>query len=314
MDLSKAISEPFVQLIDFHNAFNRGVKVSLGAMFLLAERAKEDVSANPAIVPTGNEPWGRETRWHDLDGPLKEASIFISEMGIMRAAAAFENYLTNAKGEFDRAELRSVREKEEGAPALKGLDAIFGANGEAIGDLVTMAEFFNVARNCVAHRSNRASAQFEQLRKAPATIAALERWPRRVGKWTLSLPLVVEGQTVEWQPRHAIFASDVFYRCARALDRSLVDRMEAASLTRMAAHWCFFADPAAPCPAKLNPETMVRRQLTNRYRANTTVSEVVELLKQMEMWERVRTAWRKRFPDRPDTSAARQRCAPRKPS
>ena len=30
MDLSEAISEPFVQLIDFHNAFNRGIKVSFG--------------------------------------------------------------------------------------------------------------------------------------------------------------------------------------------------------------------------------------------------------------------------------------------
>ena len=306
MDLSEAISEPFVQLIDFHNAFNRGVKVSFGAMNFLAERTKEDVSAGPAVLPTGSEPGGRETRWRDLDGPLKEASVFISEMGITRAAAAFENYLTNAKSEFDRAKLEPAREKKEGAPALQGFDAILGSNGEAMQNLVPMAEFFDAARNCVMHRSNCASAQLEQLRQAPATIAALERWPKRVGKWTLSLPRVVEGQAVEWQPRHAILASDVFYRCARALDRTLVDRMGAASLTRMAAHWCFFADPAAPCPAKLNPETMVRRQLANRYRSHTTVPETVELLKQTDMWDKVRKAWNKRFPDGPHTSAARQ--------
>ena len=40
MDLSKAISGPFVQLIDFHNAFNRGIKVSFGALIFLADQTK----------------------------------------------------------------------------------------------------------------------------------------------------------------------------------------------------------------------------------------------------------------------------------
>jgi hypothetical protein len=58
MDLSKAITEPFVQLIGFHNAFNRGIKVNFGAMIFLAARTKEDGSIGPIVVPTGNEPWG----------------------------------------------------------------------------------------------------------------------------------------------------------------------------------------------------------------------------------------------------------------
>lgn len=309
MDLSEAISEPFVQLIDFHNAFNRGIKVSFGALIFLADQTKSNEPGDVVVVPTGSEPWGTATRWRDLDRPLKEASIFISEMGITRAAAAFENYLIDAKSEFDRANLQSADDPATGAPALKKLDALLGAKKNAMQDLIAMAEFFDAARNCVVHRSNVASDQLARLRNAPETLAALTSWPKRTGKWRLSLPSIVEGQVVEWQPRHAIFASDVFYRCARALDRILVDRMGPASLARMAAHWCFIAVPAAPCPAKLNPETMVRRQLMNRYRSRTTVSETVALLKQTDMWEKARAAWNKQYPDGPETAAARQRRA-----
>lgn len=311
MDLSEAISEPFVQLIDFHNAFNRGIKVSFGALIFLADQTKSNEPGAIVAVPTGNEPWGAATRWRDLGGPLKEASIFISEMGITRAAAAFENYLIDAKSEFDRATLQPAHDTGTGAPALKRFDALLGANEEAMQDLTAMAEFFDTARNCVVHRSNVASDQLARLRNAPATLAALTGWPKRTGKWALSLPPVVEGQVVEWQPRHAIFASDVFYRCARALDRILVDRMGPASLARMAAHWCLIADPAAPCPAKLNPETMVRRQLMSRYRSITTIPETVSLLKQTDMWDKARAAWSKQYPDGPETAAARQRRARR---
>jgi hypothetical protein len=174
MDLSEAISEPFVQLIDFHNAFNRGVKVSFGAMNFLAERTKEDVSAGPAVLPTGSEPWGRETRWRDLDGPLKEASVFISEMGITRAAAAFENYLTNAKSEFDRAKLEPAREKKEGAPALQGFDAILGSNGEAMQNLVPMAEFFDASLE-LCQRTARAASPGASDDRGPGAMAQARR-------------------------------------------------------------------------------------------------------------------------------------------
>ncbi|WP_282950278.1 MULTISPECIES: hypothetical protein [unclassified Sphingopyxis] len=311
MDLSEAISEPFVQLIDFHNAFNRGIKVSYGAMIFLADQTKSNDPGNIVVVPTGSEPWGGATRWRDLDRPLKEASIFISEMGITRAAAAFENYLIDAKSEFDRANLQPADTAGTGASALKRLDALLGANTLAMRDLIAMVEFFDAARNCVVHRSNVASDQLARLRNAPATLDALTRWPKRTGKWTLSLPSVVEDQVVEWQPRHAIFASDVFYRCARALDQILVDRMGPAAMARMAAHWCFIAVPPVPCPAKLNPETMVRRQLTNRYRSRTTIPETVALLKQTDMWDKAREAWNKQYPDGPETAAARHRRARR---
>jgi hypothetical protein len=312
MEFEAAISEPLARLITFHNAFNRNIKLSFGALALLSEQFSSGNHSGAFELPTGTEPWGRETRWRSLDTPLRDSAIFLSELGIARAAAAFEDYTTGAKGEFDRASLVEVGAKKNGVPALHGFDAIVGVETADIADVVRMAEFFDVARNCVVHRSNRASAQLATMRSDSSLLETLKRWPKRVGRWTVSLPPVVEGRIVEWRPRHAILSSDVFYRAAVTLDRALVRRMGAGALVRMAAHWCFFADPAAPCEAKHSPETMIRSQLTDRYKVrDLTLADTITLLRSTDRWDAVRAAWSMRFPDGPETTLARRRRARR---
>jgi len=312
MDTEAAISEPLVKLIAFHNAFNRNIKVSFGALEMLSGASAADGAAGPIALPTGTEPWGRETRWRNLAGPIKEAAGFLAEIGLVRATASFEDYLTGAKAEFDRARLEAVRPKPSGTTPMQGFDAIVGIEGSSIADLARMATFFDVARNCVVHRSNRASHQLAALYADPALLETLGRWPKRVGKWKVSLPAIKEGQAVDWRPRHAIMASDVYYRCATTLDRTLVRMIGASGLAQMAAHWCFFADCPAPCPAKLSPETMVRTQLDGRYLVrDTTLTETVALLRASGRWKDVREAFERRYPDGPETSLPARRRARR---
>ncbi|MEQ8310434.1 MAG: hypothetical protein RIA72_07030 [Sphingopyxis sp.] len=310
MDFDRAISEPFARLLTFHNSFNRSIKVSFGAMSLLSDQRVSGDNSQAFALPTGNEPWGKATHWRDLDGPVKDAAIFLAELGIARAAAAFEDYADGAKGEFDRAGLTQVGAKKDGVSALHGFDAVVGLDTKDLTDLLRLAEFFDTARNCVVHRSNRASAYLASLRADPALEATLGRWPKRIGKWSISLPPVIEGHIVEWRPRHAILASDVFYRAAVQLDRVLVGKMGPAALTRMAAHWCFFADPPVPCRSKHNPDIMIRSQLIDRYKVrDLSVAETIALLRETDQWDAVRRAWTKRYPNGPETALARNRRA-----
>lgn len=313
MNIDAAISEPLVRLIAFHNAFNRNIKVIFGALEKLSSASAVHTSAAPIALPTGTEPWGRETLWRTLQGPVKDAAGFLAEISLARATASFEDYLIGAKAEFDRAGLKAVQPKGTGTRAMQGLDAIVGVQGSSIADLARMATFFDVARNCVVHRSNRASRELVALCAEPAFLKTLSRWPKRVGKWQLSLPPIKEDHVVEWRPRHAIMASDVYYRCATTLDRKLVQMTGASGLVKMAAYWCFFADFPAPCPAKLNAETMVRSQLVGRYLArDTTLAETVSLLRAAGHWEKTRKAFARRFPDGPETSLASRRRARRR--
>lgn len=306
MNLNAAISEPFARLLTFHNSFNRSIKVSFGALSRLSDELAGGDGVQAVALPTGSEPWGQTTRWRNLAGPVKDAAIFLAELGIARTATAFEDYATGAKAEFDRAGLSPAGVKKDGASALHGFDAVVGLDSKDMGDLLRLVEFFDKARNCVVHQSNRANAQLAKLRADPALEETLGRWPKRIGKWSVSLPSVVEGHVVEWRPRHAILASDVYYRAVVALDRVLVGKMGPAALARMAAHWCFFADPLVPCLSKHSPDIMVRAQLQDRYKVRSlTIAETIALLREIGQWDAIRAEWDKRYPEGPDTAVAR---------
>lgn len=94
IEADTATIEPLARPIEFHNAFNRSMKVSFGALALLSEQSKAARSDGLVTLPTGTEPWGRETRGRNLDSRIRDAAIFVAELGIARAAAAFEDYAT----------------------------------------------------------------------------------------------------------------------------------------------------------------------------------------------------------------------------
>jgi hypothetical protein len=287
-------------MIEFHNRFNRNTKVSFGAL--------ESISSAPVVghqsrvieLPTGSEPWGRVTRWKNLRAPLKEAASFISELGISRSHSAFEDYLIGATAEFDRARLIVSRQHEDGASPFQRMSAWLGIARTNLTELEVMAEFFQVARNCVVHRSNRASPKLVELYNSPEIARVIGAWSKRVGRWTVSLPDIKLNHSIEWQPRHAIMSSDVFYRCAALIDQHLISKLGSSGVVDMAVHWTFFSEVHAACPAVLNPETMVRTQLVRRYGVRDVVlREPIDLLRTSGRWELVRAAYSQMFPDGP---------------
>ena len=72
---------------------------------------------------------------------MKDAAIFLAELGIARAAAAFEDYATGAKAELDRAGVSHAGVKANGTSALHGFDAVVGLDTKGMTDLLRLASF-----------------------------------------------------------------------------------------------------------------------------------------------------------------------------
>ena len=90
-------------------------------------------------------------------------------------------------------------------------------------------------------------------------------------------------------------ASDAYFRCAVAVDRSLITHLGDSGVANMAAHWCLIADTLAPCPASRSPEAMIRTQLMARYRVRkATIPETVALLREKGRWQDIRAAFARR--------------------
>lgn len=305
MDLARTITEPFARLIGFHNAFNLNVKLTYGALAKLDGAA---AAAGPLTLPNGGEPWGNKVSWRDTSAAVRDAAAFVSEMGVVRSASSFEDYVTGVTAELDRAGARNAarapdrRETppegpvaeaaEDEVPRLHSLIRRLGLDEGTLAADLFLVEFFQVARNCVVHRSGRASPRLAEIARSNGLADALRTWPRRKGKWLLAIPGIEEGASIPWLPRHAIMASACHHRCAAAIDAVVVAALSVDGIVAMAAHWCLLADNPVPFTAKLDAQTVIRTQLVQRYLVrNADMADVVRSLRDIELWDRVRAAF-----------------------
>lgn len=305
MDLSRSGTEALIELVHFHDEFNSNIKLTFGSLAYV--NANNVLIASPQAgqalpLPNGGEPWGRNMRWNNMPASFQKAATFISELGIASANSSFQDFLIRLKADIDRnlgfqgiatasASVTIIADEEDDDRSkVEQILALCGA--QIPSEITTMRSFFSIARNCIVHRSNKASARLEELSRSQEFRDALATWPKRVGKWSVDVPIIQQGHKIEWLPRHAILASDVYYRCGVAIDRQVVELLGTGGMTRLAAFWCLLADQPVECGAKRDAETMVRNQLINRYRArNVDVRDMMIELRQFGFWERVRQAY-----------------------
>jgi hypothetical protein len=312
MDLSRAISEPMARQIVFHDAFNRNVKLAVGALVQYREQAQSNRSPQGEFaLPNGGEPWGVRDKWRNLDAAIPDAQAFISEIGLVRAASAFEDYLIGVTAELDRWEDRARTlgrapeprrgggdepdDTEETVRSLRRVERRLNLDMAELAADVTMVRFFEVARNCVVHRSGRASHSLAEMRASGDMAEALRAWPRRIGKWTVGVPDATDGVVVAWQPRHAILASAVYYHCAKRLDAAVVSALGTDGIVTMAAHWGLLNENPAPCAARINAESLIRTLLMGRYCVrDASIREIVDILRSAGIWADARKAFEDR--------------------
>ena len=293
MDTTRAVSEPLRRIIDHHNAFNRRVKLLYGSLNkVMSDGLGNDVAV---ALPYGDEPWGEPKQWSSsTDGDA--AVELLAELGIVRAASAFEDFLQGVIAELDRAGIS--------APAQTKADLIervlvrlsIASSDRPSLDLV---RFFDCARNCIVHQMGRANAELVDLsvEKGLADVLASST-PRAKAKWKPAIPATSLGKPVSWRPRHAILASDAYYKAAVAIDQRMLSVLGDGRIVAMASYWAV----AAPIPvveARSSHIATLRTALNDRYRVKVKATEIGPLLKSVGRWENAKVSFHDRNPKRP---------------
>jgi hypothetical protein len=309
MNIETANTEPFYRFHRFHEEFNRNIKVAFGALQLLGHSASAEVTEGSKLVilPTGGEPWGDGTKWRSLAPVSSQASKFLSQMGLVRVMSAFEDFLTNVKAEHDRyANLplgtavdspKLPEDEDDSKEVLVRLFAQLGWDMKPIAFLVPLFDYFSIARNCVVHRSARASEALVEQAQSSALAACLAAWPSARGKKLPTLPNVEQSREIPFLPRHSILASEVCYRAAEYVNTRLASFLGESGIVYMAAHHTLLADERIPTAAKNSADRIVNYALAGRYRVvDLDPLESVKLLKQLDCWRKCLRRYEKLYP------------------
>lgn len=292
METRRAVSEPLRRIIEQHNAFNRRIKLLFGSLNKVME---DGLKVNQTIaLPYGEEPWGAPKTWGSAADGYAAAEL-LAELGIVRAASAFEDYLQGVIAEIDRSQISTPSARN--ADLLKRV-LLRLAMKPPVRPSLAMVRFFDCARNCIVHQMGRANNELVALsgsKELSDGLAASSA--RRKAKWKPALPPISLGAQVVWKPRHAILASDAYYQAAVVIDRELVNFLGPAGLVAMASHWAVAA-PLAQVTTRSSLIATIRSALNNRYRVLVKAQEIGPLLKSVGKWDQVKSVFHQKYPDR----------------
>lgn len=275
MDTSAANTEPFYRFHLFNEEFGRSMKVAVGALESVksASRAGQ-APRNLTILPTGGEPWGNSTRWtqKSLSAVVDDTKRFLSHMGVVRVISAFEDFLISTEAEYDRfvsftgGKQRQARDKAlDGGPRFETVSKLVGLDAKKTFLLLPILEFFQIARNCIVHRSARASESLVQHVESGGFVKIHEEWLSERKKALPKFAKFKIGQVIPFHPRHALLASEICYRAAKLMNASLAGILGEKGFIYMAAHHTLLADRPIHIDARRSPEALVNYALFNRY-------------------------------------------------
>jgi len=301
MNLRNANTEPFYRLHRFHEEFNRCLRVAFGSIESL--RSNADKATKLVILPTGSEPWGRNTKWREVSKVLSESVRFLSQVALVRVFSAFEDFLVKVEAEHERYfRLCNPDHKSEKQDDLETLSATsrlarvckrLGGDAESLEDLSPLLEYFAITRNCVVHRSGRVSAELIKHAQSPEFINCYESWRTPRGKKLPALPFLELHEDIQLLPRHSVLASDLFHRAGAIVNSWLVAILGEQGVVYMAAFHSLLCDDRLSTNAFRSPSHVINKVLFGRYRVSeASANDATAMLKQMNKWGHCRRRFR----------------------
>jgi hypothetical protein len=216
-------------------------------------------------------------------------------MGIARVMSAFEDLMVRVDAEHDRASfLMPPSEQHKTAASntddqtetkLKHFCGRLGWDTKPVLAFLPLLEYFSVARNCIVHRSGRASPVLVMLAQSSELMRSHTDFPTRTGTKLPKLPSVSIDRETQWLPRHAVLASAVCYELAKYLNTRLAQAIGHRGMVYMAAYHSLLAEERIPTGARRSTEVVVRHVLVDRYRAkDVSLAEVIATLRDIDKW------------------------------
>lgn len=300
MNISRANTEPFHRFHRFNEELNRSIKVSIGGLVYVKQNA---VAANTEGVsftlPNDGEPWGNKP-WNSVDKAVAPSKMFIAQMGVVRHITSLEDFCVGVKAEYDRhcdvegLPVPGSRSKtdEEGFPPSK-LYELLKWDKDVLESVGPLYDYFSLARNCIVHRSGRASKALKSQAESSELEACIESWHGRNIRRVPKLPIVEADDELPLLPRHAVLSGEVGRRIAVDANEKLREFLGATGILYMAAYHSMFCDQPVSSPARRFPYATLNYILTDRYRVELdTRNEAEHKLRKMGEWARYESKWR----------------------
>jgi hypothetical protein len=246
LDTSRARLPPFDGFHQFHERINVHIKVASCSSLLLVQHAGDPaISGKLGALISGSHPSWNAPPVRDLTLALqKEQEGAISSFAVLAAFSAFDDFLIGTEAEMHRArgaDLKRSTSKSKQEDDEESADRAFRTYEqfrwptEKIAAITTVLKYFRLCRNCLAHRSGKASKLLWEVSTSSELNAELKLLQPKVRR---GLPAFPPGEIIHLSSTLAIMCSHVLRLIAEDANGRLIQTLGSDGVLKLMTAYC----------------------------------------------------------------------------
>jgi hypothetical protein len=168
----------------------------------------------------------------------------------------------------------------------KSLYTQLGWKRDVLDGVEPLYEYFSRVRNCIVHRSGRATRELRRYSTNSRLLACVSGWNGPRNRRIPALPAISDGSELALLPRHAILASEVCRRIAVDANDKLIEYLGEDGIVYMAAYHSLLSERPIITEARNTAPAVLNYLITSRYRVRlNNRDEAVQVLSRMGRWK-----------------------------
>lgn len=314
IDISDAQLDPFRAFHYFHEAINIHIKVSLPAALVLVRETGEpsDSDGLATLIKHAHPAWNSPPIRGLTLSAQRELHKAVASFALVAVFSAFDDLLSGTEAELSRFAARTGKaeskageversstkkedseDDDDATEKLLNFYRRYGWITKPIDSLFPLLRYFRLTRNCIAHRSSRASRALSEHSKAESLQEAAKPLLDRSSR---TLPQFEVNGEVLLEPTHAILCSHLLRTIAEDCNRNLVGTLGVDGFVRAVAHHTMFGDRIVRSEAYRTPEAVFNFAATDRYRARVGSREdSIAEMKRLGIWKEYLSTFERKY-------------------
>ncbi len=298
MNISQAITEPFAQFLDFHNAFNHQFKAGITANRYVSAEADgpNGLAVRTAFVSRMDKSWRDGHNWSSVSAVLDRAAEDACRLAIVQIHSALDDFSDALRAEHERwcaagrvavSPYLAIKAPYEDDEPLWKVCQDLGLPSANVVAWRPLLALFRVMRNCIAHSSGKASRHLGSLASAPALAQVLQSWPRRPGSKSPPAPTILESQQIRVGPKVVILCLDAAYHVCEYINEQFRVFLGVQGMCHSAAYFCLLApDRQVLSKSYRSADRAISDTLSDRYGVAGSGQIIIRELRTLGVWNK----------------------------
>ena len=291
MNIDSANIEPYRRYHDFHENINITIKVISASVFnLINHLSASDEKELGRLIEQTDKSWTLPPIW-SLEGKISEEYFgIVSDLGILSIFSALDDFINGVEAEISRwnanpyckKQLLIVDKYEIQDEKIRNLFSKYGWDIGEIEEESRIIKYFQLCRNCMAHRSSKASEALMEFSLSEELKDSFEKFKNE----TINLlPTFEVGQKIFIDPKTAIFCSHLVREATKIVNQKVISYLGIEGIVNMAVFHFIFKDVPVNITACKTPEAVINLILSERYRVYLeNGTEAIQILKSIDKW------------------------------